>query len=246
MRPVRTAAGLAVATTLALGLTACTITFGGPDRQDPAEQSSTAAEETADLDDTEVGDAEEVDASAAEGTEGELPDWANPVTTPGEQISTYEIGDLRVDVYQVGVVQATKEGLLADPDTHEPLIAVGDDIVFLNYVLTNEGAPLDLGFSLVSIDERYVDWPYLGGMDSIVDDELYEQQGVNADAMHDQAYRDPGVFTLGTGQSFSFGTNFLYQPGTDITFRTDITPVDAQGDLLHDERLEAEGTGTVS
>jgi len=244
MRPARTAAGLAVATALALGPTACTITSAGPDRQARTEPAATAAEEGADA--AEVGDAEEVDAPAAEDTEGALPDWANPVTTPGEQISTYAVGDLRVDVYQVGVVQATREGLLADPDTHEPLIAVGDDLVFVNYVVTNTGAPLDLGFSLVSIDERYVDWPYLGGMDTILDDDLYAAQGVNADAMHDQAYRDPGVFTLGTGQSFSFGTNFLYRPGTDITFRTDVTPVDARGDLLHDERLEAEGTGTVS
>lgn len=248
MRPLRTATGLAVTTVLALGLTACTINIGGPGQQAPATEAADGGDTTG-VDDAEVGDAEEVDsavAGGADGTEGELPDWANPVTTPGEQIATYEIGQVRVDVYQVGVTRATREGLFADPDTHEPIIAVGDEIVFVNYVLTNEGAPIDLGFSLVSIDERYVDWPYLGGMDTILDDDLYEQQGVNDDPMHNQAYREPGVFTLGTGQSYSYGTNFPYQPGTDITFDTTLVPVDAQGNLLHDETLDAEGTGTIS
>ena len=244
MRPVRTLSSLTVAAVLAVGLSACTINVGGGTPETPAPEETTAAEES-----PEVDDAEEVDAEAAEGTgasEGALPDWANPVTTPGEQISTFSIGDVRVDVYQVGTAQATKDGLFANPDTNEPIIAQGADIVFINYVITNEGEPIDLGSSLVSIDERYVDWPYLGGMDTIVDDELYAAQGVNDDGMAPGAYREPTVYTFGTDQSYSYGTNFLYQPGTEITFDGTIVPVDAQGELLHDERIEGEGTGTIS
>ncbi|MFI2703810.1 hypothetical protein [Cellulosimicrobium composti] len=243
MRPARSAARLTAAAALALGLTACTINVGGGSPETPAPEETTAAEETA-----PVEDAEEVDDEAAgdAGASGELPDWANPVTDPGEQISTFTVGDVRVDVYQVGVTQASKDGLFVDPENNAPIIAEGDDIVFVNYVITNEGAPIDLGSSLVSIDERYDDWPYMQGMDTIVDDALYEAQGVHADAMHDQAYREPTVYPFATGQSYSYATNFRYQPGSPITFDAVITPVDAEGELLHDERMEGEGTGTIS
>ena len=242
MRPVRSAARLTVAAALALGLTACTINVGGDTPETPT-PDETSAEETA-----PVEDAEEVDDAAAEetGASGELPDWANPVTNPGEQISTFNVGDVRIDVYQVGVTQATKDGLFVDPENNLPIIAEGDDIVFVNYVITNEGAPIDLGSSLVSIDERYDDWPYMQGMDSITDFDLTDAQGVNRDAMAAGAYRDPSVYTFGTGQSYSYGENFRYQSGSPITFESVVTPVDAQGDLLHDERIEGSGTGTIS
>lgn len=246
MRPVRTTTSLAVTAVLALGLSACTISLGGGETEEtPAVEETTAPEEEA-SEDAEVEDAEEADAPAAEGTEGEQPDWANPVTTPGEQISSFTVGEVRVDVYQVSVVQATKTGNFVDPDKNEPIIDVGDDIVYVNYVVTNEGAPIDLGSSLVNIDERYDDWPYMQGMDSITDFDLTEAQGVNRDAMAPGAYREPTVYPFGTGQSYSYGTNFRYQSASPITFDATITPVDAEGELLHDERIEGTGTGTVS
>ncbi len=244
MRPVRTTTSLAVATALALSLTACTINVGGGADDAPTVEESTAPEDEA----TDVEDAEEVDSPAAEetGSSGEQPDWANPLLAPGEQISTYKVGDVRVDVYQVSVVKATKTGNFVDPEKNEPIIDVGDDIVYVNYVVTNEGAPIDLGSSLVNTSERYDDWPYMQGMDSITDFDLTEAQGVNRDAMAPGAYREPTVYTFGTGQAYSYATNFRYQPGSPITFESVITPVDAEGDLLHDERIEGSGTGTIS
>ncbi len=242
MRPARTAARLTVAAALALGLTARTVAVDGGDDPTTSAPEETTTEESAPAEDAEETD----DAAEGTGSDGELPDWANPVATPGEQISTFTVGDVRVDVYQVGVTQASKDGLFVDPDTNQPLIAAGDDIVFINYVITNEGDPIDLGSSLVSIDERYDDWPYMQGMDTIVDDALYEAQGVHDDAMHNQAYREPSVYPFATGQSYSYATNFRYQPGSPITFDAVITPVDAEGELLHDERIEGEGTGTIS
>ncbi len=220
MRPARTAARLTVAAALALGLTACTVAVDGGDarRRPPPEETTT--EESAPAEDAEETD----DAAAETGSDGELPDWANPVATPGEQISTFNVGNVRVDPYQVGVTPASKDGLFVDPDTNQPLIAAGDDIVFINYVITNEGDPIDLGFSLVSIDERYDDWPYMQGMDTIVDDALYEAQGVHDDAMHNQAYREPSVYPFATGQSYSYATNFRYQPGSPITFDAVMVP----------------------
>ena len=104
---------------------------------------------------------------------------------------------------------------------------------------------LDLGFSLVSISARYDDWPYLQGMDSVVDFDLFDEVGVNRDPFGPDSYRDPGVYTFGTGERYSFGENFPYQPGSPIGFEVSVTPVDSEGDLLHDEGLDGSGSGTI-
>lgn len=242
MRPVRTVASLAVASTLVLGLAACS-SDGGTAEETSTPAAEESSEPAAEPSEEETEAEEETSGDAAS---GEQPEWANPVTTPGEQISSYKVGDVRVDVYQVSVVQATDTGNFVDPENNEPIIAVGDDIVYVNYVVTNEGDPIDLGSSLVNTDARYDDWPYMQGMDSITDFELTEAQGVNRDAMAPGAFRDPSVYTFGTGQSYSYGENFPYQPGSPITFESVITPVDAEGELLHDARIEGSGTGTIS
>ena len=44
----------------------------------------------------------------------------------------------------------------------------------------------------------------------------------------------------------SVGDNFHHQPNSPITFSARYTPVDDQGDMLHDERVEAEGSATIN
>lgn len=171
--------------------------------------------------------------------------WAAPVTTPGEKITTIEVGDITVDVHQVGTTKATKSGSWADPKTNEPIISPGDDIVFVNYVVTNNGAPVDLGSLLVSVDARYEDWPYMQGMDSVTDLDLFEQQDVNDHAIDAKGYQESNIYTLGSGEQFSFGENFPYQANSPIGFKAKFIPVDSQGELLHDDKVEAEGSGTI-
>lgn len=174
---------------------------------------------------------------------GAQPEWANPVTTPGTAIARIAAGDLTVEVFQVGTTAATDTGSFADPGTGQPLVAIGDPLVFVNYVVTNNGAPVDLSASLVTIDATYDNWPYLTGMDGVSDRDLFTAQGVNADGLAAGAFREPSVYTFGTGQTYSFGENFEYQPGGAISFEVSYTPVDATGDLLHDQRVE--GTGST-
>lgn len=219
---------LALASVGLLGLAACS----SGEEDAPAASSQTPEEPT-------------VETKKPVVAEGQ-PEWANPVTTGGELISTIEAGDITVQVYQAGVTQATKTGQFANPDTNKPIIDVGADIVFVNYVVTNGGAPIDLGSSFVSIEARYDDWPYVQGMDSIVDGALFEAQGVNADVLATGAFRTPSVYTFGANEQFSFGQNFLYQAGSPITFSVRVTPVDADGKLVHDKKVEAKGTGTIS
>ena len=121
----------------------------------------------------------------------------------------------------------------------------GDDIVFVNYVVTNHGDPLDLGSLLVAVTPRYDDWPYMQGMDSITDSDLTEEMGVNRTALAPGQMPDPIIYTLGTGESFSVGDNFHHQPNSPITFSARYTPVDDEGDMLHDERVEGEAAATI-
>ena len=229
MNTSRTLATVALVGAGLLGLAAC----APPAAPAPETTQTDAVDET-----------EETDEAAPPSAEGQ-PAWALPATTEGDKIATIEADGLTIEVYQVAVTQATKTGQFVTPDG-DPVISVGDDIVFINYVITNTGDPIDLGYSLVLIDARYDDWPYLQGMDSVVDRALFEEVGVYQSPMGPDSYYDPGVYTLGTGERYSYGQNFLYQSGSPITFKVSVTPVDSEGDLLHDLGIDVEGTGTIS
>ena len=107
-----------------------------------------------------------------------------PTTTPGEKIATIDAETFTVDVYQVGTAKASKTGQWVDPETNQPLIAEGDEIVYVNYVFTNTGTEsIPLTYSLVTVTPTYADWEYLQGMDSIVDSEQFEEMGVTSFAI---------------------------------------------------------------
>ncbi|WP_104107923.1 hypothetical protein [Nocardioides sp. 616] len=245
-RPTTRLAVAAVASLALLGLSACSDDADTADSEETSAQSTESSEpteSTAPEEPTEEAETEESDAPAAS---GDQPEWAKPVTTPGEQIATIEAGDITVDVFQVATTKSPKDGLFADPDTNKPLIAEGDEIVFVNYVITNNGDDVDLGSSGVSVEARYDDWPYMQGMDTITGAELYAEQDVNDGAFAVGSYVEPPVYTFGAGQQVSYGENFIYQSGSPITFDVTITPVDAEGELLHDDRIEGEGNGVIS
>lgn len=228
-RPIRTAL-VAVATTSLLALGAC-----GSDESEKDESAATTTE-------TSAAPSEEPTEAAAS---GDQPEWANPVVTKGDKISTIKVGDITVDVYQVGTAPAPKQGNWVDPKTNKPLIAQGDPLVFVNYVITNNGDAIDLGSSLVSVKPRYDDWKYMQGMGGITDSALYEQQGISSTAIKPGGFQDSGVYTLGAGQQYSYGENFHHQKNSPITFEVTAIPVDAEGELLHDQRMQEKGTGTI-
>lgn len=246
MRSVRSArmAVAAVATVSLLALSACS-GDSESDEEPRADESSASSEEPTEDAPAETEEPTESADAGPAGAEGQ-PAWARPVTTGGELISTVEVGDVTVEVYQVSTTKATEDGNFADPDTNKPLLAKGDDIVFVNYVVTNNGEAIDLGASLVNIDARYDDWQWLQGMDGVTDAALFEAQGVNDDVFAEGSYVDPSIYTFGPGEQYSYGENFKYQAGSPITFEASVTPVDAEGELLHDQNVEGEGTGTIS
>ena len=115
-----------------------------------------------------------------------------PDHDPGDKLATIEGTNFTVDVYQVATATASKTGQFVDPDTNLPLIAEGDEIVYVNYVFTNTGSEdIPLSYSLVSVSAEYADWPYLQGMDSIVDSAQFEEMGVTSFAIARAAAKRP-------------------------------------------------------
>ena len=175
--------------------------------------------------------------TAAPAVAGDAPEWAKPVTDPGELLTTVVGTDFQVEVYQVGTVAATKPGNFVNPDTNKPIIEVGAELVYVNYVFTNTGSvDIPLSFSLVEISARYADWPYLQGMDSITDFSLDEAMKINNTAIAPNKGEAPFAWPAGT--SFSYGQNFLYQANSPIEFAVSLTPANASGDLDHDKKQE--------
>ena len=171
-------------------------------------------------------------------------EWAAPVTNPGDLLGTISGPDFQVDVYQVGTIAATTTGQFADPTTNEPIIDVGDELVFVNYVVTNTGSEdIPLSFTLVDVTATYGDWPYLQGMDSVVDFDLDEAMEINRAGLRTGVDEAPFIWEPGT--SYSYGENFLYQSGSPIVFDASLTPADQDGDLIHDENRSAELATTI-
>lgn len=174
---------------------------------------------------------EETTAAPAGG--GDAAAFANPVTTPGELLSSAEGDGFKIDIYQVGTASASKTGQFANPDTNSPIIEVGAELVYVNYVITNTGTEdIPLSFSLVDVSARYDDWPYMQGMDSVVDSDQFTAMEVNYTALSPGGGESP--FSWEPETSFSYGENFLYQAGSPIKFDIVLTPADEAGDLMHD------------
>lgn len=243
MRISRGIATLSVAALTVVGLTACS-------SDDEAPKSSTTVTEDATEEPTEdaepsPSEEETTEAPQASG-DGASPAWAVPTATPGTLLTTATGENFTVDIYQVGTATASKTGQFVNPDTNLPLIAEGDEIVYLNYVFTNTSAEvIPLSYSLVSVSPRYDDWPWAQGMDSIVDSAQFEEMGITTSSIAPTGdYEAP--FAWGPGETFSNGVNFKYQAGSPITFKVTLTPADDAGDLVHDERQEVEATSTIS
>jgi hypothetical protein len=236
LRISRSIAPLFFAAVLTAGLVSCSA-----DADEPKASSTPKASASAEPSSTP--EPEETEAAAAPAGDGTAASWAAPVTTAGELIGSVDGPNFKVDMYQVGTAAATKTGNFVNPDTNLPIIAVGDEVVFVNYVVTNTSSEtIPLSSLLVDVSTRYDDWPYMQGMDAVTDSALYESMGVNSNAL---AKFDPAPYAFEPGTSYSVGENFRYQAGSPLTFVASLTPSDDAGNLMHDLRAEVTGTATI-
>lgn len=230
-----------------IGLSGCGSDDDDAKDDSPSKDSSASTEpsEDASADSDQAPEGLGSDESPEAEGDGSTPTWALPVTNVGDLLTTAEAGKVSVKIYQVGTEKAPKDGMFVDPDTKESILQEGDELVFVNYVITNNGDPIDLGASRVSITPRYDDWKWMQGMDGSTDGALYESQGVNEDRLGPDGFNDLGVYPLGTGETYSYGDNFEHQKNSPITFTVSITPVDSEGELVHDQNVKAEAKTTI-
>lgn len=211
------------------------------DAVDDAVEDDEATEEPDDAD-----AAEDDAADAGEAGEGGAAEWAAPISTDGDLLGTVEVGDLEVEIYQVDVVAATRDSMAVDAETEDPIIAEGDDIVYINYVVTNvSDAPVDLGLGPISTSAKYDDWAYLGGMPGIVDSEQFDELGLVSGAFGD-GFANEAPYTLAPGESFNMAENFLYQEGSTITWEIDYDQFDENNDRISDSGGEGELETTLN
>jgi hypothetical protein len=259
MRPTRTAAALSIAALTVVALTACS-SSSDSDASKPADTPAAsqpadtpAADPASDAPSPAASSTPSTPTTAAadkpatsSGGSGKTASFAQPVTKPGTKLTTIKAKDFSVDVYEVGTTKATTHGQFADPDTNKPIIAKGDKIVFVNYVVTNTSStPIRLGDSLVELQAKYADWKYLDGMDSVVDDDLFAKEKVDTDELKPGAFNDKGVYLFGAGEQYSVGANFKYEPGESTTFTATLVPKDAKGNLDEDKRETATATAKI-
>lgn len=247
MRITRGIASLTVAGLAVAGLAACSSDDSDKDSSSvvtttKAKEETTKASDEPTEDPTEDTTKDTDGAAASSGS----PAWAVPTTTPGEKIGTIEGTGFTVDIYQVGTATASKTGQFVDPETNQPLIAQGDEIVYVNYVMTNTGSEaIPLSYNLVNVSAEYADWPYLQGMDSIVDSAQFTEMNVTSFAIA-PGTGEEAPFAWAPGQTFSYGQNFKYQAGSPITFDATLTPADDAGNLVHDKREVVSVDATIS
>lgn len=184
----------------------------------------------------------------AEATDGRTfthPDWARAVTTPGDLLTTVTVGDLAVDVYQVDVVPADRDGPLLGTGTNEPIITEGDDLVVLNYVVRNVGTePVHMSYARVTFTAAYDDWDGLGGMSGISSSELYDQLNVNESASA-IGLSDVDSFTVEPGEWFAQAENYPYQPEATIDLTIHYTPAGDTGDNAVSGRVVGQATAAI-
>lgn len=224
---------VAIASLGLFGLAAC------GDDSDDADENSTS-EETTDADGDDEAAPEDA-TTTVEPVGGNAAAWAHPISTDGELIGTAEVGDLMIEIYEVAIDQATRSSIWADPDTDEPIVAEGDDVVVLNYVVTNHGEPVNLGISLVDISLRYDDWPY-AQQPTVADNTLLDSYGLSGDGYSSDA-RGEDVYVLGAGEQYAISEVILHQPGESFTVRVQLDERDDAGERTGD-RLEGDYSGS--
>ena len=258
----RAAAPVAIAVASILTLAACggddeapATPEGGDTQTEPApepeseeapseSESADAPAETGSEDaESESGDADDAGADDAGASADGAAPWANPITTEGESLGTIELGDVTVEAFLVTTDVATRSSIWADPDTEEPIVSEGDPVVVINYVVTNNGDPVNLSYGLVDVGLNYDSWPFMQ-QPSVADSTLMESAGVNDNGVNSDSLGED-VYTLGTGEAYSVAEVMLHQPGEAYTIEAEFEARDDAGER-NGEEFEGTITGTMN
>lgn len=210
-----------------------------------AEETNEAAEaeEADDADDEAEEEADETDEDSEVDGDYEIPDWGYPIEESGEKVGSIENDTVRIDVWEVERGESTKDSMMADPDTNEPIIQEGDEVLVYQYIMTNTSdETIPLSTSLMQMSEEYAGSKFIHGATAISDSSWLDELG-----LHDLGVAemdDDGVYLLEPGQSVAHASIFEFQED-ELTIKADVTPADDDGDLDHDNAIMERETVTI-
>lgn len=153
-------------------------------------------------------------ANTSDATAGRAADWARPISDRGEKIMTLDGNPFSVDVYLSDVVTAPADS--SDSGAGSPLVRRGDDVMLLNFVVTNTGADTELTSLRPTINARYPDLKnHASGTWSGTDDvrELLDDHGLHLTPNKDG---HEGPYRFAHGESYAYGNMLRYVEGEKL------------------------------
>ena len=176
-----------------------------------------------------------------------MPDWAAGSVGVGELIGSAKTASWKINAFQVGTGVTSDDSMFVDPDTDENVLPAGSDVVFVNFEYTNiSDMAIDVGLSFATPDLRSVNWKWATGQPGEYKSDAFVAQGVTAELVKLEATKDTQVFSVEPGQTIARAVSIAYGPGVAAQARSlRLTPVDAEGKLLHDLAEETDVQVTI-
>lgn len=170
------------------------------------------------FDDVVLPENSDVSASgpSSDSSSGEDAEWARPVSRSGEKIMTLDGNPFSVDVYLSDVIKAPADSSESGGPGGGPLVRQGDEVMLLNFVITNTGADTELSSLRPNVNARY---PALKnhstGTWKTTDDvlELLDEHGLHVTPNQDG---HQGPYRFAHGEEYSYGTMLRYVDGKKL------------------------------
>lgn len=155
-------------------------------------------------------------------------DWATQVATNGRRLGVVGDKRIRITVYQVATAPAPAASVMVDPTDGTPVIAKGDRLVVLRYVVTNISTdPINLGIGTVAITARYPDWPWQQALIGVRAPQLMAQKKAPTSPFRAGTQRPP--YVLEPGSSFMVGQNAPYETAEELQLTAKVVVSDDSG-----------------
>jgi len=201
------------------------------------------AEDADDAQDEAKEEADETDEDSETDGDYQVPDWGYPIEESGEKMGTIENDTVRIDVWEVDRGKSTKDSMMADPDSNEPLIQEGDQVLIYQYIMTNTSdETIPLSTSLMQMSEEYAGSKFIHGATAISDSSWLDELGLHDIGVAEMD--DNGIYLLEPDESVAHASIFEFQED-ELTIKADVTPVDDDGDLDHDNAIMERETVTI-
>ncbi len=155
-------------------------------------------------------------------------DWAVPVVSGGTRLGEVSDKRIRITVYQVATAAAPTNSVMVDPSDGKPVIAKGDRIVLLRYIVTNiSNDPINLGIGTVTLTTRYPDWPWTQGLIGVWAPALMARYKLFTTPFSAGTARPP--YVLEPGSSFMIGQNAPYERAEMLQISAAVVVSDESG-----------------